>query len=223
MLLGPWFPYGFWNFGASEGCEVGVNLLDGFRVRLTLGVLGKRPVDTGNRGVLTLARTRGVIADSDSGGGCVDRRPVKLVLDVLLMLLGALLGMAANYATSQTDHVPWPLRLLREWSVPLVAVVLLLLVAGQVWLHFLERPVAIARTWNSSQPPYPGLEAFTEDDGGVFFGRDREIRDLVGRLNPSAPARAHRFVAVIGPSGSGKSSLVRAGLLPALRRRRAGG
>ncbi|MGJ5692967.1 NACHT and WD repeat domain-containing protein [Streptomyces pratensis] len=128
--------------------------------------------------------------------------------------------MAANYATSQTDHVPWPLRLLREWSVPLVAVVLLLLVAGQVWLHFLERPVAIARTWNSSQPPYPGLEAFTEDDGGVFFGRDREIRDLVGRLNPSAPARAHRFVAVIGPSGSGKSSLVRAGLLPALRRRR---
>nr|WP_063829149.1 AAA family ATPase [Streptomyces sp. SID7815] len=136
------------------------------------------------------------------------------------MLLGALLGMAANYATSQTDHVPWPLRLLREWSVPLVAVVLLLLVAGQVWLHFLERPVAIARTWNSSQPPYPGLEAFTEDDGGVFFGRDREIRDLVGRLNPSAPARAHRFVAVIGPSGSGKSSLVRAGLLPALRRRR---
>jgi WD40 repeat protein len=136
------------------------------------------------------------------------------------MLLGALLGMAANYATSQTDHVPWPLRLLREWSVPLVAVVLLLLVAGQVWLHFLERPVAITRTWNSSQPPYPGLEAFTEDDADVFFGRDREIRDLVGRLNPSAPARAHRFVAVIGPSGSGKSSLVRAGLLPALGRRR---
>lgn len=136
------------------------------------------------------------------------------------MLLGALLGMAVNYATSRTDHVPWLLRLLREWSVPLVAVVLLLLVAGQVWLHFLERPVAITRTWNSAQPPYPGLEAFTEDDAGVFFGRDREIRDLVGRLNPSAPARAHRFVAVIGPSGSGKSSLVRAGLLPALGRRR---
>ena len=145
---------------------------------------------------------------------------MKLVLDVLLMLLGALLGIAANYATNQTDHVPWPLRLLRDWSVPLVAVVVLLLVAGQVWMHFLERPVAITRTWNSSQPPYPGLEAFTEDDAGVFFGRDREIRDLVGRLNPSAPAGAHRFVAVIGPSGSGKSSLVRAGLLPALGRRR---
>lgn len=136
------------------------------------------------------------------------------------MLLGALLGMATNYATSRTDHVPWPLRLLREWSVLLVAIVLLLLVAGQVWLHFLARPVAITRSWSSSQPPYPGLEAFTEDDAGVFFGRDREIRDLVGRLHPSAPARAHRFVAVIGPSGSGKSSLVRAGLLPALGRRR---
>ncbi|MFP8944952.1 AAA family ATPase [Streptomyces fenghuangensis] len=145
---------------------------------------------------------------------------MKLVLDVLLLLLGALLGMAANYATSRTDQVPWPLRLLRDWSVPLVVVTLLLLVAGQVWLHFLERPVAITRTWNSSQPPYPGLEAFTEEDAGVFFGRDREIRDLVGRLNPSAPARAHRFVTVIGPSGSGKSSLVRAGLLPALGRRR---
>ncbi|MDH2410826.1 hypothetical protein, partial [Streptomyces chitinivorans] len=67
---------------------------------------------------------------------------MKLVLDVLLLLLGALLGMAANYATSRTDHVPWPLRLLRDWSVPLVVVTLLLLVAGQVWLHFLERPVA---------------------------------------------------------------------------------
>ncbi|MFH8692593.1 AAA family ATPase [Streptomyces anulatus] len=150
----------------------------------------------------------------------MDRRPLKLVLDILLMLVGALLGMAANYATNKTDHVPWLLGLLRDWSVPLVVVALALLAAGQVWLHFLERPAAIRRMWNSSQPPYPGLEAFTEDDAGVFFGRDGEIRDLVARLHPSTAARAHRFVAVIGPSGSGKSSLVRAGLLPALCRRR---
>ncbi|MGV9642905.1 nSTAND1 domain-containing NTPase [Streptomyces sp. NPDC003514] len=141
-------------------------------------------------------------------------------MDVLVMLVGALLGIATNYATGEADHVPWPLRVLREWSVPLVGVALVLLVAGQVWLHLLERPAAIKRSWDSTQPPYPGLEPFTEDDAGVFFGRDREIRDLVGRLHPSVPGRAHRFVAVIGPSGSGKSSLVLAGLLPALRRRR---
>jgi WD40 repeat protein len=149
----------------------------------------------------------------------VDRRPAKLVVDVLIMVVGALLGIATNYATNDT-HVPWPLRVLREWSVPLVGVALVLLVAGQVWLYLLERPAAIRRKWNAAQPPYPGLEPFTEDDAGVFFGRDQEIRDLVGRLHPSVPARAHRFVAVIGPSGSGKSSLVLAGLLPALRRRR---
>ncbi|WP_105968794.1 nSTAND1 domain-containing NTPase [Streptomyces geranii] len=150
----------------------------------------------------------------------MDRRLAKLIVDVLIMLVGALLGIAANYATSRTDHVPWLLRVLREWSLPLVVTAIVLLVAGQIWLHLLDRPVAISRSWDAAQPPYPGLESFTEADAGVFFGRDREIRDLVGRLHPAVPARAHRFVAVIGPSGSGKSSLLRAGLLPTLRLRR---
>ena len=61
-------------------------------------------------------------------------------------------------------------------------------------------------------PPYPGMAPFGEDDSARFFGRDREIRDLLERL------RLHRFLAVIGPSGSGKSSLVFAGLIPALRK-----
>jgi WD40 repeat protein len=150
----------------------------------------------------------------------MDRRPLKLVVDVLLMLVGTLLGVATNYATGQSDHVPPALRLLREWSVPLIGVALVLLVAGQIALHLLDRPVPVHRVWNRAQPPYPGLEAFTEDDAAVFFGRDREIAELVGRLHPAVPGRAQRFVAVVGPSGSGKSSLVRAGLLPALARRR---
>ncbi|WP_431043430.1 AAA family ATPase [Streptomyces sp. P1-3] len=150
----------------------------------------------------------------------MDRRPLKLILDVLLMMVGALLGIATNYATSEADHVPLPLRLLREWSVPMVGVALLLLIGGQVWLHYLDRPVPVRRVWDSAQPPYPGLESFTEDDAAVFFGRDRETDALVARLHPAAPGRAQRFVAVVGPSGSGKSSLVRAGLLPALARRR---
>ncbi len=142
------------------------------------------------------------------------------MFDVLLMLVGALLGIATNYATDQSDHVPLALRLLQDWSVPLIGVALALLVGGQIALHLLDRPPPARRLWNNAQPPYPGLEAFTEDDAAVFFGRDRVIAELIGRLHPVVPGRAQRFVTVIGPSGSGKSSLVRAGLLPALARRR---
>lgn len=150
----------------------------------------------------------------------MDRRPLKLVANVLVMLVGALLGIATNYATGQAGQAPLPLRLLREWSVPLIGIALVLLVGGQIALHFFDRPVPMRREWDRDQPPYPGLEAFTEDDAAVFFGRDREIAELVGRLHPTVPGQAQRFVAVVGPSGSGKSSLVRAGLLPALARRR---
>ena len=59
--------------------------------------------------------------------------------------------------------------------------------------------------------PYRGLDAFNETNTGIFFGRQRVVAELVERL------RDHRLLAVVGPSGSGKSSLVRAGLLPALR------
>ncbi len=63
--------------------------------------------------------------------------------------------------------------------------------------------------------PYKGLRAFQEADAADFFGRDASIRRLLERLG-SADDRA-RFLAVVGPSGSGKSSLVLAGLIPALR------
>jgi WD40 repeat protein/DNA-binding SARP family transcriptional activator len=58
--------------------------------------------------------------------------------------------------------------------------------------------------------PYVGLRPFQEDDADRFFGRDGDVARLLDRLD------AVRFLAVLGPSGSGKSSLVRAGLLPAL-------
>ena len=60
--------------------------------------------------------------------------------------------------------------------------------------------------------PYRGLEPFREEDAAFFCGRDDAIRELVARV------QEHSFVAVVGPSGSGKSSLVFAGLLPALRK-----
>lgn len=58
--------------------------------------------------------------------------------------------------------------------------------------------------------PYLGLEAFTEEDAHRFFGRDREISDLLGLLKDK------RLLFIAGASGSGKSSLVQAGLIPAI-------
>jgi DNA-binding SARP family transcriptional activator/WD40 repeat protein len=59
--------------------------------------------------------------------------------------------------------------------------------------------------------PYKGLRAFQETDAGDFHGRDALKDELLEAI------RAHRLVAVVGSSGSGKSSVVRAGLIPALR------
>jgi tetratricopeptide (TPR) repeat protein len=59
--------------------------------------------------------------------------------------------------------------------------------------------------------PFPGLRPFETDEYRLFFGREGQSDSLITRLQRS------RFLAVVGTSGSGKSSLVRAGLLPALR------
>ncbi len=60
--------------------------------------------------------------------------------------------------------------------------------------------------------PFKGLEPFETSDAEFFFGRERLVAELVARLDVSP------FLAIIGPSGSGKSSLLRAGLLAALDR-----
>jgi energy-coupling factor transporter ATP-binding protein EcfA2 len=68
--------------------------------------------------------------------------------------------------------------------------------------------------------PYRGLDPFREEDAAFFFGRgsEREPESPIGQL--VRRVREHSFVMVVGRSGSGKSSLVHAGLLPALRRER---
>jgi hypothetical protein len=45
------------------------------------------------------------------------------------------------------------------------------------------------RAWTATRPPYPGLEAFTEQDAGVFFAREAEIKQLVDRLHPRCRSR----------------------------------
>jgi len=59
--------------------------------------------------------------------------------------------------------------------------------------------------------PYPGLRPFKTSEANVFFGRKEITFELISRL------ATNRFLAVLGASGSGKSSLVRAGLLPGLK------
>ena len=59
--------------------------------------------------------------------------------------------------------------------------------------------------------PYKGLQPFGEADVADFFGREALVEDLISRV------AVERLVAVVGPSGSGKSSVVRAGLIPAMR------
>ena len=58
--------------------------------------------------------------------------------------------------------------------------------------------------------PYPGLRPFQQQEHEIFFGRGKLVIEMLTRLED------HRFLAVVGASGSGKSSLVRAGLLPRL-------
>ena len=63
----------------------------------------------------------------------------------------------------------------------------------------------------SRENPFPGLRPYEEEDANWFFGRSGEINELLKRLR-----RLH-LIAVVGASGSGKSSIVKAGLLPQIR------
>ncbi|MFF3426031.1 hypothetical protein [Streptomyces sp. NPDC002602] len=74
-----------------------------------------------------------------------------------------------------------------------------------------ETPDLLAGEEGCQEPPYVGLAAFRAEDAELFFGRERLVEDLVATL-----AR-HRVLALVGASGAGKSSLLRAGLLPRLR------
>ena len=98
------------------------------------------------------------------------------------------------------------------------------LASGAGWeqlLHALDQSGLDPNEWFSIPKdvgPYPGFVAFEERDAGVFFGRDAEITEYLDALNLlRTPDRAQALV-ISGGSGSGKSSLLKAGLIPRLRR-----
>ncbi|HEY7659712.1 MAG TPA: BTAD domain-containing putative transcriptional regulator, partial [Actinomycetota bacterium] len=80
----------------------------------------------------------------------------------------------------------------------------------------LEGIVEVPEPLGEIRNPYKGLRAFLEADAADFFGREALVGRLLRRMEEED--ERERFLAVVGPSGSGKSSVVRAGLVPALRR-----
>ena len=89
-------------------------------------------------------------------------------------------------------------------------------------LEALDRSGLDPDDWFSIPPsvgPYPGLVAFDEKDAGVFFGRKQEITEYLAILDTLRGPDRSRVLVISGASGSGKSSLLRAGLIPRLRRK----
>jgi DNA-binding XRE family transcriptional regulator len=87
-----------------------------------------------------------------------------------------------------------------------------------------QLPYLAAMPDEDLENPYKGLRAFGEADADDFFGREMLVQELLGCMSEAGDPEAGagqelaRFLAVVGPSGSGKSSVIRAGLIPALRR-----
>ena len=109
------------------------------------------------------------------------------------------------------------------------------LLAAEQTINLLEGDAAYSRLWRGlkaagldpadsfsfpiNREVYPGLRPFEAEDAAAFFGRRHEIEQLIDLLHPTLQREPGRVVAIIGPSGSGKSSLLNAGLLPRLKRR----
>ncbi|SOF02468.1 WD40 repeat [Streptomyces sp. OV198] len=79
------------------------------------------------------------------------------------------------------------------------------------WRRAAEEAAATGDRDDDAAAPYRGLARFEPGDRDLFFGRDALVDQLAAHM------RTHRLVAVVGASGSGKSSLLRAGLIPALQ------
>jgi hypothetical protein len=87
-------------------------------------------------------------------------------------------------------------------------------------LRAIGNELARGFTLDPNRPPYPGIYAFEAEDAAVYFGRDEETRAVIERLDARRIQGGARCVVIIGASGSGKSSLLKASVLPQLRRRR---
>ena len=84
--------------------------------------------------------------------------------------------------------------------------------------HLGIAPGSFAWAPRPGEGPYPGLAAFDENDAGIFFGREAEIMAGMTRLRLMRKRRSPRLLVIQAASGAGKSSFLRAGLWPRLKR-----
>lgn len=144
------------------------------------------------------------------------RRRLALMLQVGLVVVASLLGIMTNYATNVAEAPP-VLKVLQQVAIPGIGLLMVALIVGHIIAFRLETPPPPPRVWDRHRTPYPGLDAFTEDEAAVFFGREVQITELARRMNETPTRWTDRFIALAGASGSGKSSLAQAGVLPRLR------
>jgi WD40 repeat protein len=112
---------------------------------------------------------------------------------------GALLDADADRWTAQTELDYWSTQLYQPGYEPPDATLD-------------EFDPQLAPELDDSLCPYMGLDAFREGNESVFFGRERLVHEIIDEL------KATRFLPVLGSSGSGKSSLIRAGVVPELKK-----
>ena len=72
--------------------------------------------------------------------------------------------------------------------------------------------------WDTGRAPYPGLLSFDAQDAAIFFGRDDDVLRAVERLNARRVHGGEKGLVILGGSGSGKSSLLKAGIVPRIAR-----
>lgn len=74
-------------------------------------------------------------------------------------------------------------------------------------------------TWTQDKSPFPGLVSFTEEYASQFYGREQKIVEVCNKVEEAEQGGKYPFLIVTGSSGVGKSSLLKAGVVPELRRR----
>jgi energy-coupling factor transporter ATP-binding protein EcfA2 len=139
---------------------------------------------------------------------CMSRRRVEYQGDLVPFLASVFFGFAINILTAETKGWWGPLQPITRYPWIWVPLCLLAWAGWELRRSRGQRP-----RWTGPGSPYPGLAPFDADHASVFYGREEEARDLLTRLERSAPDPLQRFVMLVGPSGSGKSSLIRAGVL----------
>jgi class 3 adenylate cyclase len=198
--------------GAVAAAEEGQRSLatyvwpEGVAVRVRMGIhTGDPLVSDGHYVGIDVHRAARIAAAAHGGQVVVSERTGELI-----SAPGAPAGILRDLGVHQLKDLPETERLFQ-----LVADGLL---SSFPPLRVAEKAIEAAGLPDYSLPPadvpcpYKGLLPFEPEDSELFFGREPLVVDLAARLRESG------FLAVVGPSGSGKSSLVRAGVVPELQR-----